>query len=42
MEKKAIFYEDRKGSKPVKNFLEQLGNAPKAKILARVTFLAEH
>lgn len=42
MEKKAIYYEDAKGQKPVKEFINSFDEKTKAKILARVQYLQEH
>ena len=42
MEKKAIYYEDAKGQKPVKEFINSFDAKTKAKILARVHYLQEH
>ena len=40
--KKPIYYENRKGEKPVKTFINKLGEDTKGKILARVEYLGEH
>jgi len=42
MDKKTIYYQDAKGYKPVKEFINKFDEKTKAKILARVTFLEEH
>jgi phage-related protein len=42
MQKKPVYYEDRKGEKPVKVFIDKLGEYAKGKILARIQFLGEH
>lgn len=42
MEKKVIYYEDKKGRKPVKEFINKFDDKTKAKILARIEFLGEH
>lgn len=42
MEKKAIYYEDSRGRRPVEEFIEEFDNKTKGKILARVEFLAHH
>ncbi len=40
--KKPIYYENRKGEKPVKAFINNLSEDTKGKILARVEFLGDH
>ncbi|MBL7068285.1 MAG: type II toxin-antitoxin system RelE/ParE family toxin [Candidatus Omnitrophica bacterium] len=40
--KKAIYYEDIRGKKPVKEFITKFDEKTKAKILARVEFLETH
>lgn len=40
--KKPIYYENRKGEKPVKTFINNLSEDTKGKILARVEYLGEH
>lgn len=40
--KKAIYYEDLRGRKPAKEFIEYFDKKTRGKILARVEFLAEH
>lgn len=42
MEKIVIYYEDGKGKKPVKEFIDQLDANLKAKILTRLAFLGEY
>jgi len=42
VEKKAIYYEDAKGQKPVKEFITSFDEKTKAKILARIVYLQEH
>jgi len=42
MEKKVIYYENLKGKKHVKEFIDKLSSGAKAKILARLEFLGEH
>jgi len=42
MEKKVIYYEDKTGEKPVKEFINRLDVNLKGKILARLSFLGEH
>ena len=42
MEKKAIYYEDARGRKPVKEFIDEFDDKTKGKILARIEFLALH
>ena len=42
MQKKLIYYENRKGEKPVKIFIDDMGDYAKGKILARIQFLKEH
>lgn len=42
MEKKVIYYENRKREKPVKEFINKFDNKTKAKVLARIKFLGEH
>ena len=41
MQKKVIYYENKKGEKPVKGFIDSLGEYAKGKILARIQFLGE-
>lgn len=40
--KRTIYYEDTKGRKPVKEFIDQFDDKTKAKILARIRYLEEH
>ncbi len=40
--KKAIYYENSKGEKPVEEFINSLDIKIKAKLLARIGFLEEH
>ena len=40
--KKPIYYENRKGEKPVKTFINNLSEDTKGKILARVEYLGDH
>ena len=40
--KKAIYYEDGKGHKPAKEFIDSFDPKVRGKILARITFLGEH
>ena len=42
MIKKAIYYEDFKGRKHVKDFINRFEEKTRAKILARIEFLEEH
>lgn len=42
MDKRVIYYEDSKGIKPVKEFINKLDANQMAKILARITFLGKH
>lgn len=42
MTKKVIYYEDAKGIKCVKEFLNSLDDSIKGKVLARIQFLGEH
>lgn len=42
MDMKAIYYEDNRGNKPAKEFIEQFEVKTKAKILARVFYLEDH
>lgn len=42
MRKKAIYYEDERNSRPVEEFINELGIKTKAKVLARIAFLEEH
>jgi len=42
MEKKIIYYEDLKGRKHVKEFIESFDAKTKGKLLARIEFLADH
>lgn len=42
MEKKVIYYENRKSEKPVKEFINKIDDKTKAKVLARIKFLGEH
>jgi len=41
-EKKAVYYEDLKGRKPVKEFIDSFDLKMRGKVLARIEFLAEH
>ncbi|MDP2911900.1 MAG: type II toxin-antitoxin system RelE/ParE family toxin [Candidatus Omnitrophota bacterium] len=40
--KKAIYYEDIKGKKPVKEFIDEFDDKTKAKILARIELLERY
>ncbi len=42
MKKKAIYYEDEKGARPVEKFVNGLDSKFKVKVLARFTLLQEH
>jgi phage-related protein len=42
MEKKVIYYQDRKGRKPAKEFINNLESKTKGKVLARIQFLEQH
>ena len=42
MEKKLIYYQDLKGNKPVKEFINKLHDSTKGKVSARLEFLGEH
>lgn len=42
MSKKAIYYQDLKGRKQVKEFIDRFEEKTRAKILARIEFLEEH
>ncbi len=42
MEKKVIYYEDLKGRKYVKEFIDNFDDKTKGKLLARIEFLADH
>ena len=42
MRKKAIYYEDTRGQKPVKEFINNFDEKTKAKILARIDCSEEH
>lgn len=42
MDKKAIYYEDRRGKQQVKEFIRSFEDKTKGKILARIEFLVEH
>ena len=42
MEKKVIYYQNSKGKKPVKEFINKLNENTKGKVLARLEFLGEH
>ena len=42
MDKKVIYYEDRRGYKPVKDFIYKFDAKTKGKILARIEFLERH
>lgn len=42
MKKKAIYYVDSRGHRPVEEFIEEFDDKTKGKILARIEFLAEH
>ncbi|MBU1808579.1 MAG: type II toxin-antitoxin system RelE/ParE family toxin [Candidatus Omnitrophica bacterium] len=42
MEKKAIYYEDLKGRKYVKDFIDNFEEKTRAKILARIEYLEKH
>lgn len=42
MRKIAIYYEDRKGKKPVKDFINGFDEKTRAKILARIEYLEDH
>ena len=42
MPKKVIYYEDKKGNKPVKEFINRLNEKTKAKVLATANFLGEN
>lgn len=41
MRKKAIYYEDKRNSRPVEEFINDLESKIKAKVLARIEFLEE-
>ena len=42
MEKKVIYYENNRGKKYVKEFIDKLEDKMKAKVLARIIFLGQH
>jgi phage-related protein len=42
MDKRIIYYEDSKGAKPAKQFINKLDVNLRGKILARLTFLGKH
>ncbi len=42
MRKKAIYYEDERYSRPVEEFINELGLKARAKVLARIEFLEGH
>lgn len=42
MEKKAIYYEDIRGRKPAKEFINGFDEKTRAKILARIDYLQKH
>jgi len=42
VEKKPIYYQNEKGEKPAKQFIEKLNEDAKGKVLARIEFLGEH
>lgn len=42
MEKKAVYYENSKGRKYVKEFINGLDSKTRAKVLARIIYLGEH
>lgn len=42
MRKKAVYYEDDKGRRPVEEFIEEFDDKTKAKILFRIEYLSEH
>ena len=42
MDKKVIYYEDNRGKKPVKEFIDKFDGKTKGKILARLDFLESH
>lgn len=42
MIKKAIYYEDARGRRPVEEFIEKFDDKTKGKILFRIEYLAEH
>jgi len=42
MDKKVIYYEDNRGMKPAKEFINVLDDKTKGKILARLDFLERH
>ena len=42
MSKKAIYYQDLKGRKQVKEFIDRFEEKTRAKILARIEFLEDH
>jgi len=41
-EKKAIYYQDHRGIKPAKNFIDNFEIKTKAKMLARLEYLEKH
>jgi len=42
MRKKAVYYEDARGRRPVEEFIEKFDDKTKGKILFRIEYLAEH
>lgn len=42
MDRKVIYYEDNRGRKPVKEFINRFDNKTKGKVLARFEFLERH
>ena len=42
MEKKPIYYQNERGEKPAKEFIEKLNEDTKGKVLARIEFLGKH
>ena len=40
--KKAVYYEDARGRRPVEEFVEEFDSKTKGKILARIEFLVTH
>ncbi|MBU1146779.1 MAG: type II toxin-antitoxin system RelE/ParE family toxin [Candidatus Omnitrophica bacterium] len=42
MDKKVIHYEDKRGRKPVKEFMDRFDSKTRGKVLARIEFLEKH
>lgn len=42
MRKKAVYYEDARGRRPVEEFINKFDDKTKGKIVVRIEYLAEH